>query len=162
MSTLNFFVRCRQEGFTRIKKFFKEFFTGTKAGEYDGHIILRCSGQTDESARQIGDTNRLSHVQHQDVTVGSKRKRLEDKRNCLGDGHEKAGNLRMCNCDTALVADLLLENRYDTPLRAEHIPKPDGSTLHSRRTLCQYKFPNSLGCTHYTARVHCLIGRYQE
>ena len=57
---------------------------------------------------------------------------LQYQRHCLWNRNEVPGHLGMRNGDATPGANLLLKDRYDAALRAQHVPKTDREAAHPR------------------------------
>jgi len=119
-------MRSWEKALRRIEEFFIQLFPGAQAGKDNRNIFDSSPRQADKSARQVRDADRFSHIEHQDISVSGNGKGLEHERNGFGYGHEITRDLRVGYGDAPLAADLLLEDRYNTALRAENIAKTYG------------------------------------
>jgi hypothetical protein len=85
----------------------------------------RHSRQRDHVARQLGDPDRLAHVEHEHLAAAGHGAGLEDELGRLGDRHEEAGDLGVGDRDRAAAADLLAE-------ALDHRARAESSTLPKR------------------------------
>src|SRR5690606_19640108 len=74
-------------------------------------------------ARQLDNSHRLAHIQHEHVTALPHGTRLDHQLRRLGDGHEVAGDARMGHGDRAATADLLAEARDHRADEPSTLPK---------------------------------------
>src|SRR5256885_12737602 len=59
--------------------FLEQLLAGSKASENDLNFFFRMVGQADEIASEIDDFDRLSHVEHEDLSIVAKRRRLQNQ-----------------------------------------------------------------------------------
>ena len=89
--------------------FFEQFFAWSDARKDDGYIAFRFSAQTDEVTGEVDDFDGFSHVEDEDFAVLSHGSSLHDELARLGDRHEIAHHIGVCDGERAALADLLAE-----------------------------------------------------
>ena len=98
-----------------------QLLTLAQAREPDGR---RAARDRHELAREIDDADRLSHVEHQDLTRRTDHRGLDHELDRLRDGHEEARDLRMGDGDRRAGRQLLGEGRDHRTPAAEHVAEP--------------------------------------
>ena len=79
----------------------------------------------DQSLREIENANWTPHIEHQSFAMISDGAGFEDQRDSLVYGHKEPGNFRMRNRQVFVVAELLLQDRDQTPVGSQHVAEPD-------------------------------------
>ena len=103
-------------------KFLIKLFTGAQAGVADLDINIRfLARQADHVPGHLVDSDRLAHLEEEDLAVAAHRPGLEDELGRLLDRHEIAGDLGVGDGDRAAELDLALEQRQHRAGRAEDV-----------------------------------------
>ncbi len=144
-----------------VKQFLEQLFARAQAGEHDLDVAARLAArQPDHLLRQIGDLDRLTHVQHEDLAALAHRTRLQDQLAGLGDGHEVADHLRVRDGDRAAGADLLAEQRYHAARRPQHVAEAHGyeARLRTAVEILAEDLGDALAGAHHVRGVDGLVG----
>ena len=78
---------------------------------------------------QVGDADRIAHVEDEDLAAMAHRASLQHQAAGLGDEHEVADDVLVGDGDGASLLDLLFEERDDRSVGAEHVAEAGGDKL---------------------------------
>src|SRR5437016_4278448 len=93
---------------------FVQAFARADAGIADLDVASNLEpGEPHQIGSEVDDPDRLTHVEHEDLSTAAQRTRLEHQLDRFGDGHEVATHLRMRDRERPAGADLFQEGRYD-------------------------------------------------
>ena len=111
----------------RKLQLFEELFSRAQAREDDVHVHVRPQpGQRDHLLGEIEDSDRLAHVEDEDLSPLADRARLQDELRRLGDRHEVAPHLGVRHGDRAAPANLFPEDRDHGTGGADDVAEADG------------------------------------
>src|SRR5580658_6742407 len=150
--------------FQTCAQLFIELFAGPNPRELDLDVLVRPqSGQGDQIAREIENSDWLAHVQYADLAIPTDRPSLQHKLAGFRNGHEEPPHLRMSDRDWTACGNLLLKDGNHASTGTENIAEPDRNIF--RRPVLQrgqQQFCNPLRCAHDVARPHRLVSRNQN
>src|SRR5437867_11321198 len=115
--------------------------------------------ELDQVARELGDSDRLSHVEYERVAGFSHDRRLKHQLNGLGNRHEVPGRVEVGDGEWTALGKLLPEQRHNAPAAAEHVPKSDDGVREGalRRRVVYEELTDPLRRTHDARWVHGLV-----
>src|SRR5258708_59989 len=103
-----------------------KFFSGAHTSVLDFDI---CSGTQPGSfykpARNICYLDRVSHIEHENISVRSQCRSLENQPHCIRNGHKITGHMFVGNRDRTTTFDLAKEYRDNTSTASQNIAKPN-------------------------------------
>ena len=112
------------EAFLGHELFLIQLLARAQAGVLDLDIaVRRVSGQADQVSGQRVDLDRLTHVEHEDLAAVCVSARLKHQADRLRDRHKIADDIGMGDRYRAALRDLLLEERDDRTVAAQHVAK---------------------------------------
>ena len=143
-------------------EFLVQLFARAQAGDLDGDIGARLIAvEADQAGRQVHNAHGFAHVQHIDAAAFGKTPGLQHELRSFGDGHEVAHDVRVGDGDGATALDLLLKQRDNAAVAAQHVAETHGHALHigvGGIGLDQH-FADALGAAHDVGGVDSLVGR---
>lgn len=129
------------------------------------------SAQLDHAPRQVGDTHRLPHVEHEDLTALASCAGLKDKLARLRDQHEEPYDVRVRHGHGAAGLDLPLEQRDHRAVGAQDVAEARrdelGRSPHRAVALglvqaLHVDLADALAAPHHVRRVHSLVGGHHH
>ena len=128
--------------------------------------VLR-TAHLDHALREVGDPDRITHVEHEDLSAVAHCACLENKLACLRDEHEEADYVGVCDRDGTPCLYLTLEEGYDGAVGAEHVAEAGGdetgrpfhlTLLHGFVKALDVDLTKSLRAAHDVGGVDSLVG----
>ena len=146
----------------RKLQLFEELLSRTKTREDDVHVHVGPQpGQRDHLLGEIQDSDRLPHVEDEDLSAFADRARLQDELRRFRDRHEVAPHLGVRYGHRAAPANLLPEDRDHGTGRADDVAEADGEVA-GRMALGQIlhrELRDALGRSHDGRRPYRLVRR---
>ncbi len=110
-----------------------KLLAGAPPHDLDVDVAVRVQArEVDHRASQLDDSDRLSHVEHEDLrparrgAAGRQRAGADDQLDGLGDRHEVAGHPLVGDGHGSAALYLATEDRHDAARGAEHIAEAHG------------------------------------
>ena len=117
-------------GVVADEQFLVKLFARAKSSDFDFNIAVGTTLVAYAQARQLrhapGQVNNLqrrAHVQHKHIATLSHGAGLQHQLRCLGNGHEIAGDLWVCDRQRPAITQLLAKQRHHAATAAQHVAK---------------------------------------
>ena len=144
------------------EQLFKELFARAQTGElYLDVLIGGVAHHGDEVFRKREYLDRFAHVEDEDLAALGESARLEHQTHRLRYGHEVTDDIGVGDGDGTAVLDLLLKERNDRTVGAEHVAEAHRGELRLAARLRHHLhdlFAAALGSAHHVGGVHGFIG----
>ena len=135
-----------------------QFLAVGQAGEHDVDLA---PGVADQPLGDVGDADRIAHVEDQHLTAAPHHRCLQHQQHGLGDRHEVAGDVRVGHGDRPALGDLGAEHAQHRPAAAEHVAEPHAqvAAVVAGIGLGGDPLGDALGEPEHARGVSCLVGR---